>query len=122
MLEGNSTWTVLFPKVPRISAFGIASAMFTGAVVEILLWINYLHITPNTHEILQMFERRLFSVFFPDILMAMATTRNVMRAVRVFEFGGPEVLKLQSDVLIPVPKENQVCELYGLNSYTENRV
>uniref|UniRef100_A0A8C3B6G6 Crystallin zeta n=2 Tax=Cairina moschata TaxID=8855 RepID=A0A8C3B6G6_CAIMO len=82
--------------------------MFTGAVVEILLWINYLHITPNTHEILQMFERRLFSVFFPDILMAMATTRNVMRAVRVFEFGGPEVLKLQSDVLIPVPKENQV--------------
>lgn len=54
--------------------------------------------------------------------MAMATTRNVMRAVRVFEFGGPEVLKLQADVLIPVPKENQVCELYGLNSYTENRV
>lgn len=41
-----------------------------------------------------------------------------MRAVRVFEFGGPEVLKLQSDVLIPVPKENQVYELYGLNSYT----
>ncbi|KAM9238858.1 quinone oxidoreductase [Leptosomus discolor] len=39
--------------------------------------------------------------------MAM-TTRNVMRAVRVFEFGGPEVLKLQSDVLIPDPKENQV--------------
>ncbi|XP_029888156.1 quinone oxidoreductase isoform X2 [Aquila chrysaetos chrysaetos] len=38
----------------------------------------------------------------------MAATRNVMRAVRVFEFGGPEVLKLQSDVLIPVPKENQV--------------
>ncbi|XP_062437126.1 quinone oxidoreductase [Rhea pennata] len=34
--------------------------------------------------------------------------RNMMRAVRVFEFGGPEVLKLQSDVLIPVPKENQV--------------
>ncbi|XP_075566217.1 quinone oxidoreductase-like isoform X2 [Pelecanus crispus] len=40
--------------------------------------------------------------------MAMAATRNVMRAVRVFEFGGPEVLKLQSDVLIPDPKENQV--------------
>ncbi|NWR59970.1 QOR oxidoreductase, partial [Bucorvus abyssinicus] len=39
---------------------------------------------------------------------AMAATRNVMRAVRVFEFGGPEVLKLQSDVLIPSPKENQV--------------
>ncbi|NXI47382.1 QOR oxidoreductase, partial [Galbula dea] len=40
--------------------------------------------------------------------VAMAATRNVMRAVRVFEFGGPEVLKLQSDVLIPSPKENQV--------------
>lgn len=39
----------------------------------------------------------------------MAATRNVMRAVRVFEFGGPEVLKLQSDALIPSPKENQVC-------------
>ncbi|PKU40004.1 quinone oxidoreductase [Limosa lapponica baueri] len=31
-----------------------------------------------------------------------------MRAVRVFEFGGPEVLKLQSDVSIPHPKEDQV--------------
>ncbi|XP_041886951.1 quinone oxidoreductase isoform X2 [Corvus kubaryi] len=38
----------------------------------------------------------------------MAATRSVMRAVRVFEFGGPEVLKLQSDVLVPVPKENQI--------------
>ncbi|XP_009977239.1 PREDICTED: quinone oxidoreductase isoform X2 [Tauraco erythrolophus] len=38
----------------------------------------------------------------------MATTRNVMRAVRVFGFGGPEVLKLQSDVLVPNPEENQV--------------
>lgn len=38
----------------------------------------------------------------------MATGRAVMRAVRVFEFGGPEVLKLQSDVPLPVPKENQV--------------
>ncbi|NXN21139.1 QOR oxidoreductase, partial [Nycticryphes semicollaris] len=40
--------------------------------------------------------------------IAMAATRNVMRAVRVFEFGGPEVLKLQSDVSIPHPKEDQV--------------
>lgn len=31
-----------------------------------------------------------------------------MRAIRVFEFGGPEVLKLQSDVAVPVPKEHQV--------------
>ncbi|XP_062993429.1 quinone oxidoreductase [Elgaria multicarinata webbii] len=38
----------------------------------------------------------------------MATGRNVMRAVKVFEFGGPEVLKLQSDISLPVPKENQV--------------
>ncbi|KAI1236933.1 hypothetical protein IHE44_0015193, partial [Lamprotornis superbus] len=44
----------------------------------------------------------------PHPLVAMAATRSVMRAVRVFEFGGPEVLKLQSDVLVPVPKENQV--------------
>lgn len=52
----------------------------------------------------------LLSAFFsPGILFAMAATRNVMRAVRVFEFGGPEVLKLQSDALIPSPKENQVC-------------
>ncbi|KAM9379104.1 quinone oxidoreductase [Phaethornis superciliosus] len=38
----------------------------------------------------------------------MVGTRNIMRAVRVFEFGGPEVLKLQSNVSIPIPKENQV--------------
>ncbi|KAJ6662638.1 hypothetical protein lerEdw1_011775 [Lerista edwardsae] len=38
----------------------------------------------------------------------MAMGRNVMRAVRVFEFGGPEVLKLMTDVSVPVPKENQV--------------
>ncbi|NXF86506.1 QOR oxidoreductase, partial [Eubucco bourcierii] len=40
--------------------------------------------------------------------VAMAATRNVMRAVRVYEFGGPEVLKLQSDVVIPSPKAQQV--------------
>ncbi|KFO96334.1 Quinone oxidoreductase, partial [Calypte anna] len=40
--------------------------------------------------------------------IAMAGTRNAMRAVRVFEFGGPEVLKLQSNVSIPIPNENQV--------------
>lgn len=31
-----------------------------------------------------------------------------MRAVRVFEFGGPEVLKLRSDVAVPVPQSHQV--------------
>ncbi|XP_070602277.1 quinone oxidoreductase isoform X2 [Erythrolamprus reginae] len=38
----------------------------------------------------------------------MTTGRNMMRAIKVFEFGGPEVLKLQLDTLVPVPKENQV--------------
>ncbi|XP_019474250.1 quinone oxidoreductase isoform X2 [Meleagris gallopavo] len=34
--------------------------------------------------------------------------RGAMRAVRVFEFGGPEVLRLQADVPIPAPKDSQV--------------
>ncbi|XP_032073990.1 quinone oxidoreductase isoform X1 [Thamnophis elegans] len=38
----------------------------------------------------------------------MTTGKNLMRAIKVFEFGGPEVLKLQLDTLVPVPKENQV--------------
>lgn len=38
----------------------------------------------------------------------MATGQKLMRAVRVFEFGGPEVLKLQSNVAVPVPKDHQV--------------
>ncbi|KAM9688597.1 quinone oxidoreductase isoform 1-T2 [Trichechus inunguis] len=38
----------------------------------------------------------------------MATGQKLMRAVRVFEFGGPEVLKLQSDVARPIPKNHQV--------------
>jgi NADPH2:quinone reductase len=31
-----------------------------------------------------------------------------MRAIRVFEFGGPEVLKTQSYVVAPVPQSHQV--------------
>lgn len=31
-----------------------------------------------------------------------------MRAIRVFEFGGPDVLKFQSDVAVPIPKDRQV--------------
>lgn len=31
-----------------------------------------------------------------------------MRAIRVFEFGGPEKLILQSDVAVPIPKGHQV--------------
>ncbi|KAL2772359.1 quinone oxidoreductase isoform b [Daubentonia madagascariensis] len=38
----------------------------------------------------------------------MTTGQRLMRAVRVFEFGGPEVLKLQSDVAVPTPKDFQV--------------
>uniref|UniRef100_A0A4X1UI82 Quinone oxidoreductase n=1 Tax=Sus scrofa TaxID=9823 RepID=A0A4X1UI82_PIG len=38
----------------------------------------------------------------------MATGQRLMRAIRVFKFGGPEVMKLQSDVAIPIPKDNQV--------------
>lgn len=33
-----------------------------------------------------------------------------MKAVRVNEFGGPQVLKVESDVAIPVPNETQVGE------------
>uniref|UniRef100_A0A8C6V743 Crystallin zeta n=1 Tax=Naja naja TaxID=35670 RepID=A0A8C6V743_NAJNA len=40
--------------------------------------------------------------------VVMTTGRNLMKAIKVFEFGGPEVLKLQLDTLVPVPKENQV--------------
>ncbi|XP_007440218.2 quinone oxidoreductase-like, partial [Python bivittatus] len=40
--------------------------------------------------------------------VVMATGRNLMRAIKVFEFGGPEVLKLQLDTLVPIPNENQV--------------
>ncbi|XP_048207548.1 quinone oxidoreductase isoform X1 [Perognathus longimembris pacificus] len=38
----------------------------------------------------------------------MATGQKLMRAIRVHEFGGPEVLKLHSDVVVPVPKDRQV--------------
>ncbi|KAK2491488.1 hypothetical protein MC885_000538 [Smutsia gigantea] len=38
----------------------------------------------------------------------MATGQKLMRAIRVFEFGGPEVLKLQADVVVPRPKDHQV--------------
>uniref|UniRef100_A0A2K6MDB0 Enoyl reductase (ER) domain-containing protein n=1 Tax=Rhinopithecus bieti TaxID=61621 RepID=A0A2K6MDB0_RHIBE len=38
----------------------------------------------------------------------MATGQKLMRAVRVFEFGRPEVLKLQSDIAVLIPKDHQV--------------
>lgn len=38
----------------------------------------------------------------------MATGQRLMRAIRVFEFGGPDVLKFQSDVAVPIPKDHQV--------------
>uniref|UniRef100_A0A8D0GV61 Crystallin zeta n=1 Tax=Sphenodon punctatus TaxID=8508 RepID=A0A8D0GV61_SPHPU len=60
--------------------------------------------------------------------ITMATGKNLMRAVRVFEFGGPEVLKLQSDVSLPVPKENQVlikvyaCGINPVETYIRSGV
>uniref|UniRef100_A0A8D2EHK8 Uncharacterized protein n=1 Tax=Theropithecus gelada TaxID=9565 RepID=A0A8D2EHK8_THEGE len=38
----------------------------------------------------------------------MATGQKLMRAVRVFEFGRPEVLKQQSDIAVLIPKDHQV--------------
>ncbi|XP_043820361.1 quinone oxidoreductase-like isoform X2 [Dromiciops gliroides] len=38
----------------------------------------------------------------------MATPKKLMKAIRVFEFGGPEVLKLQDDVPVPEPGDNEV--------------
>ncbi|XP_068095310.1 quinone oxidoreductase isoform X2 [Hyperolius riggenbachi] len=38
----------------------------------------------------------------------MASVGKVMRAIRVLEFGKPEVLKLLTDVPVPSPVENQV--------------
>ncbi|KFO23240.1 quinone oxidoreductase [Fukomys damarensis] len=38
----------------------------------------------------------------------MATGQKLMRAIRVFEFGGPEVLKLLSDIVVPAPEDHQV--------------
>ncbi|KAG8437175.1 hypothetical protein GDO86_008029 [Hymenochirus boettgeri] len=38
----------------------------------------------------------------------MASISKVMRAIRVFEFGKPDVLKLCTDIPLPLPEENQV--------------
>ena len=38
----------------------------------------------------------------------MATGLKLMRAIRVFEFGGLEVLKFQLDVAVSTPKDHQV--------------
>lgn len=32
-----------------------------------------------------------------------------MKAVRVHEFGGPQVLKVETDVPVPVHTDSQVC-------------
>ncbi|VDI02846.1 NADPH2:quinone reductase [Mytilus galloprovincialis] len=34
--------------------------------------------------------------------------RNIMKAVRVAQFGGPEVLKVEENVPIPKPQDNQI--------------
>ncbi|OXB82193.1 UNVERIFIED_CONTAM: hypothetical protein H355_009072 [Colinus virginianus] len=40
--------------------------------------------------------------------MATPAARSAMRAVRVFEFGGPEVLQLRADVPVPAPRDREV--------------
>uniref|UniRef100_A0A8C6I198 Uncharacterized protein n=1 Tax=Mus spicilegus TaxID=10103 RepID=A0A8C6I198_MUSSI len=47
----------------------------------------------------------------------MAHGQKLMRAIRVFEFGGPEVLKPQSYVVVPVPQSHQV--LIKIQPYTK---
>lgn len=44
--------------------------------------------------------------------------RNIMRAIRVTQFGGPEVLKVEDKVPIPTPKDNQVLITYKLQLCT----
>ena len=43
---------------------------------------------------------------------------NIMKAIRVAEFGGPEVLKLVSDVPMPTVNKGQVSkETYSTKSW-----
>ncbi|KAK3087239.1 hypothetical protein FSP39_003459 [Pinctada imbricata] len=37
-----------------------------------------------------------------------ALSRNIMRAIRVAQFGGPEVMKVESSVPVPTPAKSQV--------------
>lgn len=36
------------------------------------------------------------------------TARQIMRAIRIAQFGGPEVLKVETNVPIPTPAPSQV--------------
>ncbi|XP_067662367.1 quinone oxidoreductase-like isoform X2 [Haliotis asinina] len=47
-------------------------------------------------------------LIFMDCMSSRSFARAVMRAIRVTEFGGPEVLKVQNDVPIPQPKASEV--------------
>ena len=52
----------------------------------------------------------------------MATGQKLVRALRVFEFGGPELLKLWSNMPISVPQSHQVLikvRAYGGNNPVE---
>uniref|UniRef100_A0A2K6DUC5 Enoyl reductase (ER) domain-containing protein n=1 Tax=Macaca nemestrina TaxID=9545 RepID=A0A2K6DUC5_MACNE len=51
----------------------------------------------------------------------MATGQKLMRAVRVFEFGRPEVLKQQSDIAVLIPKDHQVLIKTFIHSGTYSR-
>ena len=43
-----------------------------------------------------------------------------MKAVRVHEFGGPQVLKVEEDVPIPVHTDTQVCLLFCWHIFVLN--
>lgn len=40
---------------------------------------------------------------------------KMMRAIRVAQFGGPEVLKVETNVAVPTPSKTQVNSLFGNN-------
>jgi len=51
------------------------------------------------------------------------TSRAVMRAIRVSQFGGPEVLKVETNVAVPVPSDTQVTfysQVFNFQSLINN--
>ena len=50
-------------------------------------------------------------------------SRAVMRAIRVSQFGGPEVLKVETNVAVPVPSDTQVTfysQVFNFQSLINN--
>ena len=52
-------------------------------------------------------------------LLALAESRTTMKAVYVREFGGPEVLKVETDVPVPTISETQVKRRRGRTEWNE---